>query len=105
MNRWRTVTMASVLATTLGVPVAAQPLDEAARQGVRDELNTFFDQYYEWYSAGRADEISRHAYNVPYQLGDGTALETRAEAVRRVRMDLHRRSDGRRMADRLDLRA
>ena len=92
MKSWRTVAMASVLATSLGVPVAAQPLDEAARQSVRDELNTFFDQYYEWYSAGSADEISRHAYNVPYQLGDGTALETRAE-VRQWVVDAYARLD------------
>lgn len=90
MNSWRTVTAALVLATILGLSVAAQPLDEAARQGVRDELNAFFDQYYEWYSAGRADEISRHAYNVPYQLGNGTALATRAE-VRQWVVDAYAR--------------
>ena len=93
MKSWRIVAAAGILATVLvGVPAAAQPLDEAARRGVRDELNAFFDQYYEWYSAGRAEEISRHAYNVPYQLGNGTALTTRAE-VRQWVVDAYARLD------------
>ena len=92
MKSWRSVAAAGLLAITIlmGVPAAAQPVDEAARGGVRDELNAFFDQYYEWYSAGRADEISQHAYNVPYQLGDGTALTTRAE-VRQWVVDAYAR--------------
>jgi hypothetical protein len=92
MTRWRTVATLGICAAVLGLTAWAQPLDEAARQDVQDELNAFFDQYYEWYSAGSADEISRHAYNVPYQLGNGTALATRAE-VRQWVEDAYTRLD------------
>ena len=78
MKRWSILAMAVGL---LGIvaPADAQSLDPAARQALRTEVDAFFDQYYAWYSAGAADEIARHAYNVPYVRGDGSALGTRDE--------------------------
>ena len=79
MRPWRTTATTWMLTATLGLSLGAQPPEDAERRAVHEEIDAFFDQYYAWYSAGRADEISRHAYNTPFQLGDGTALETRAD--------------------------
>ena len=76
MKRWSILVMAVGL-LTMEVPAEAQSLDPAARQALRAEVDAFFDQYYAWYSAGAADEIAGHAYNVPYVRGDGSALGTR----------------------------
>ena len=65
----------------IATPVGAQPLDAATRQALRAEVDAFFDQYYAWYSVGAAEEIARHAYNVPYLRGDGSALVTQQEGV------------------------
>ena len=67
------------LVLALVAPLGAQKIDDATRRAVQAELNAFFDQYYEWYSAGSADEISRHAYSAPFQLSNGTSLETQAD--------------------------
>ena len=79
MRRWLSIPAMAVVLLAIETPAETQTLDAAAREAVRDELDAFFDQYYAWYSAGAADEISRHAYNVPYLLGNGTALSTRDE--------------------------
>ena len=76
MKRWSILVMAVGL-LTMEAPADAQSLDPAARQALRAEVDAFFDQYYAWYSAGAADEIASHAYNVPYVRGDGSALGTR----------------------------
>ena len=79
MTRWWTMCMLAGALLVIGTPVGGQTLDGAERQAIRDEVDAFFDQYYAWYSAGAADEIARHAYNVPYLRGDGTALSTSDE--------------------------
>ena len=79
MTRWLTGPVMVVALLALETPAGAQPLDASTRQALRAELDTFFDQYYAWYSVGAADEISRHAYNVPYLQGDGSALGTQDE--------------------------
>jgi len=79
MTRWLTAPVMVVALLAMETPVGAQPLDASTRQALRAELDTFFDQYYAWYSVGAADEISRHAYNVPYLQGDGSALGTQDE--------------------------
>ncbi len=79
MKRWMSIPLMVLALLATGASARAQALDEAARQALHDELNAFFDQYYAWYSAGAADEIASHAYNVPYVLGDGSALGTRDE--------------------------
>ena len=79
MKRWLSFPVMVVALLTIETPAEAQPLDAATRQAVRAELDAFFDQYYAWYSAGAADEIAGHAYNVPYIVGDGRALRTRDE--------------------------
>ena len=43
MKNWRALTTPLVLAVILGPPAAAQPLDDATRQDVQDEINAFFD--------------------------------------------------------------
>lgn len=78
MKRWSILVMAVGL-LAIEAPADAQSLDPAARQALRAEVDAFFDQYYAWYSAGAADEIASHAYNVPYVRGDGSALGTRDE--------------------------
>ena len=78
-KRWLSIPGMAVALLTIGTPAAAQTLDASTRQAVHAELDAFFDQYYAWYSAGAADEIARRAYNVPYVLGDGSALRTRDE--------------------------
>ena len=79
MKRWLSIPVMAVALLTIETPAEAQSLDAAGRDAIRAELDAFLDQYYAWYSAGAADEISRHAYNVPYLRGDGTALQTRDE--------------------------
>ena len=78
-KRRLSLSVLAVALLTIGTPAEAQSLDTAARQAIRVELDAFFDQYYAWYSAGAADQVARHAYNVPYVLGDGNALRTRDE--------------------------
>ena len=79
MKRWLTIPVMAVALLTIETPSGAQPLDAATRQSLRAELDAFFDQYYAWYSVGAAQEIARHAYNVPYLRGDGTPLGTEDE--------------------------
>ena len=83
VKRWLLVPSMAVALLTVGMPAEAQPLDEASREVLRAELDAFFDQYYAWYSVGAADEISRHAYNVPFFRG-GSALGTRDEVRQSV---------------------
>ena len=73
------VAASMALVSALVAPLGAQEIDDATRRAVQAEVNAFFDQYYEWYSAGRADEISQYAYNTPFQLNNGTSLQTRAD--------------------------
>ncbi len=77
MKRWLSISLMALAFLAIETSARAQPLDEAARRALRAELDAFFDQYYAWYSAGAADEIASHAYNVPYVRGDGSALGTR----------------------------
>ena len=84
MKRWLSIPLMAATLLAIAAPAEAQPLDAAARQALRAELDAFFDQYYAWYSAGAADEIAGQAYNVPYVLGDGSALGTRDEVSRWV---------------------
>ena len=79
MKRWLSIPVMALALLAIETPARAQALDDAARQALRAELDAFFDQYYAWYSAGAADEIAGHAYNVPYVRGDGSALGTRDE--------------------------
>ena len=78
MKRWTILAMAVGLLAIVAT-AEAQSLEPVARQALRAEVDAFFDQYYAWYSAGAADEIASHAYNVPYVRGDGSALGTRDE--------------------------
>ena len=81
MKRWLSIRLMAAALLAIEAPAVAQSLDPAARQALRAELDAFFDQYYAWYSAGAADEVASHAYNVPYVLGDGRALGTRTRSV------------------------
>ena len=90
-NRWLSMPLLAAALLIVGTPAEGQTLDAAAREAVRAELDAFFDQYYAWYSVGAADEVSRHAYNVPFFRG-GSALGTREE-VRQSVADAYARLD------------
>ena len=84
MKRWLSIPAVAVALLAIEAPAEAQSLDAATRQAIRAELDAFFDQYYAWYSAGAADDIAKHAYNVPYLRGDGSALRTHEEVRQSV---------------------
>ena len=90
-NRWLSMPLLAAALLIVGTPAEGQTLDASAREAVRAELDAFFDQYYAWYSVGAADEVSRHAYNVPFFRG-GSALGTQEE-VRQSVADAYARLD------------
>lgn len=73
---WLSVTLMAAAVLAVETPGDAQSIDASTQEALRAEVDAFFDQYYAWYSAGAADEIASHAYNVPYMRGDGTVLGT-----------------------------
>ncbi len=76
---WRRLLFALALTLTPVSPAHTQEVTVARLPVIRVEINAFFDQYYEWFSASRADLLAERVYAAPFYVGDGTIHQTREE--------------------------
>jgi hypothetical protein len=75
-----------ILAFAFASPAGAQQVTEDRLPVIRAEIDTLFDQYYGWFSAGQVDVVMERAYTAPMYLGN-VILQTRDE-VRDFTADL-----------------
>ena len=64
-------TLRLALTLTSVSPAHTQEVTVARLPVIRVEINAFFDQYYEWFSASRADLLAERVYAAPFYVGDG----------------------------------
>ena len=81
------LTIMSICALTealIALPAPAQQLTADRESVLRGEVKSAFDQYTEWFSAGRPDLIAQRSYRVPvlFLRPMGLEVDSTAEAVK-----------------------
>jgi ketosteroid isomerase-like protein len=81
-----TAVFVPALVASLGgcLPVVAQQMSTDREPVLRTEVKGAFDQYTEWFSAGRPDLVAQRSYRVPvlFLRPAGLEVDSTAEAIR-----------------------